>query len=339
MTLIRGISPEECLPSTQHCFISVVIPTYRRPELLDRCLAALFSQTMNRSHYEIVVVDDGPSEETRHVARRWSTRSGPRVRYLPNEGRHGPAAARNTGWQAGYGEIIAFTDDDCIPARDWLAIGSAPFEDSTVDGVSGRIVVPIPNVPTDYEHTVAGLEHGPFATANCLYRRTALASVGGFDERFTVAWREDTDLEFALRHQGCRLILRSAAIVVHPVRPAAWGVSLTLQRNNVFNALLYKKHPVLYRWFIQQAPPWRYYATLFFLAAAGVAWMAGSHGMARVSLAIWLGFTAEFCRRRLAKTSRRLEHVAEMVVTSVLIPPMAVFWRLRGALKYRVVFL
>jgi GT2 family glycosyltransferase len=77
----------------------------------------------------------------------------------------------------------------------------------------------------------------------------------GFDERFTVAWREDTDLEFALRTQGYRLARQPAAIVVHPVRPMRWGISLTLQRNNIFNALLYKKHPLLYRWFIQTVLP------------------------------------------------------------------------------------
>jgi hypothetical protein len=52
-----------------------------------------------------------------------------------------------------------------------------------------------------------------------------------------------------------RLARQPAAIVVHPVRSTRWGISLTLQRNNIFNALLYKKHPLLYRWFIQTVPP------------------------------------------------------------------------------------
>ncbi|HKN88326.1 MAG TPA: glycosyltransferase [Nitrospiraceae bacterium] len=324
---------------SQHCLVSVVVPTYRRPELLNRCLTALFMQTMEASRYEIIVVDDGPTDETREVVLSWSRRSGPRLRYLANEKRHGPAAARNRGWQAAAGDIIAFTDDDCIPAADWLAVAFGSMEDPTVDGVSGRIIVPVPSVPTDYEQTVAGLEHGPFATANCLYRRRALSVVGGFDERFTVAWREDTDLEFALRAQGHRLVCQPAAIVVHPVRPARWGVSVALQRNNIFNALLYKKHPVFYRWFIQAVPPWRYYLALVALLGAGLALAVGSTWGALIGVAIWLGLTVEFCRRRLTTTSHRLEHVAEMIVTSALIPPLAIFWRLRGALRYRVVFL
>ena len=332
-------STEDCTFSAPHCCISIVVPTYRRPELLTRCLSALFMQTMEPSRYEIVVVDDGPTDETKEVVLSWSRRRGPRVRYLANEERHGPAAARNRGWQAAAGNIIAFTDDDCIPAADWLAVASAAFEDPAVQGVSGRIIVPVPSVPTDYEQTVTGLERGPFATANCLYRRRALSAVGGFDERFTVAWREDTDPEFALRAQGYRLVRQPAAIVVHPVRPAKWGVSLALQRNNVFNALLYKKHPVFYRWFIQAVPPWRYYLALIALLEAGVALAIGSTWGTVLGVAIWLALTVEFCRRRLATTSHRLEHVAEMVVTSALIPPVAIFWRLRGALRYRVVFL
>ena len=332
-----ALSTQHCRPSP--CLISVVVPTYKRPDLLDRCLAALFSQTMNSSNYEIVVVDDGPTENTKRVVLALSVRSGPRVRYLANEGRHGPAAARNKGWQAAHGELIAFTDDDCIPAPDWLSVGSAAFVDPTIHGLSGRIVVPIPNTPTDYEQTVAGLEQGPFATANCWYRRSVLCSVGGFDERFTVAWREDTDLEFACRRHGFRLICLPAAVVVHPVRAATWGVSVRLQRNNVFNALLYKKYPDLYRRFIQAMPPWRYYMAVTALIGAAIAVAAGSIWVGILSLMIWLGLTAEFCLRRLARTSRSAGHILEMIVTSVLIPPVAIYWRLRGAVKYHVAFL
>jgi GT2 family glycosyltransferase len=294
---------------------------------------------MDPSRYEIIVVDDGPTDETRQVVQSCSLKSGPRVRYLANEKRHGPAAARNTGWQAAAGDLIAFTDDDCIPANDWLTVGVGPFVDPIIQGTSGRIIVPIPRVPTDYEKTMAGLEHGPFATANCFYCRDALLSVGGFDERFTVAWREDSDLEFALRTQGFRLVRVPAAIVVHPVRPAPWGISLTLQRNNMFNALLYKKHPLLYRRFIQRVPPWRYYLTLCALAGTGFALAVGSIWATFIGITEWLSLTVEFCLRRLAKTSHRLEQVAEMIVTSAFIPPLAIFWRLKGALKYHVVFL
>jgi len=323
------------------CVVSVVVPTFKRPDLLKRCLEALAAQSLPPSAYEIVVVDDGSDIVTRDmVASIPHGHSQPEVRYLPSGKRHGPAAARNLGWKAARAEIIAFTDDDCVPDAGWLAAGMRAFEDPDVQGVSGRIVVPLRQwPPTDYELTVAGLQHAPFATANCLYRRTALAAVGGFDERFTRAWREDSDVEFSMRERQFLLCGEPEAVVVHPVRPAVWGVSVRLQRNSMFNALLYKKHPAWYRLRIQPSVPWRYYGIVGAGVAAGLSVMNNRLVIAGVVAAGWLILTADFCRLRLAPTSRRPGHVLEMVFTSVLIPPLAVFWRLYGALRYRVPFL
>ena len=83
--------------------------------------------------------------------------------------------------------------------------------------------------------------------------------MGGFDERFTAAWREDSDLFFTLLEHEKLYIHAPQAQVLHPVRPASWGVSMRQQRKSMFNALLYKKHPTLYRERIQAAPPWHYY--------------------------------------------------------------------------------
>src|SRR5207249_4945767 len=151
-----------------------------------------------------------------------------------------------------------------IPTPEWLRAGLAQFRDGVI-GVTGRVVVPLPQLPSDYERDAAGLEHGEFVTANCFYRRDALAAVGGFDERFTAPWREDSDLFFSLLerrardHPERRFVWARDAVVIHPVRPAPWGVSLGQQRKAMFNALLFKKHPRLYRQRVQPAPPWHYY--------------------------------------------------------------------------------
>ena len=78
------------------------------------------------------------------------------------------------------------------------------------------------------------------------------------DERFSAAWREDSDLHFTLLLHGGQIDRVPSALVVHPVRPARWGVSLNQQRKSLFNALLYKKHPRLYRQRIRPWPPWDY---------------------------------------------------------------------------------
>jgi GT2 family glycosyltransferase len=317
-----------------------VVPTYQRPELLSRCLVALGAQEFDPAAYEVVVADDAASELTRWQVEEFAGRARCAVRYVAAAGSHGPAAARNAGWRAAAGPIVAFTDDDCVPAPGWLAAGLRAFaEEPEAVAVSGQVVVPLPREPTDYEREAAGLEFAEFVTADCFCRRAVLAAVGGFDERFAAAWREDSDLHFALLGLGGKVIKAAGAVVVHPVRPAPWGASLRQQRKVQFDALLYKKHPRLYRRRIRRSPRWDYYATVAALAAAAVAAAAGASVPAAAAGAAWAALTGRLCACRLRGTSHAPRHVAEMVVTSVLIPPLAVFWRLCGAVKFRVPFL
>lgn len=330
-------------------FVSVVVPTCRRPDLLARCLAALLAQDQPGDSFEILVSDDAAREQTRRQLNAWMTRARERrirLRYIAGAGARGPAAARNAGWRAARGVIIAFTDDDCIPAPDWLSKGVAAFGPETrpaserrVDGVCGRLVVPLPDSPTDYQRNAAQLQQATFVTANCFYRRDMLAAIGGFDERFTMAWREDSDLHFRLMQRNARLIEVGDVVVTHPIRPAPWGVSVSQQRKSMYNALLYKKHPDPYRKYIQAAPPWRYYAIVGALGGMALGLLARRKRLAGLAAALWLGLTAAFCARRLRGVSHAPAHIAEMAVTSLVIPPLAVFWRLRGALKFRVWFL
>src|SRR3954453_20022322 len=89
--------------------ISVVVPTYRRPELLQRCLAALLRQNFARRDYEIVVVDDARSEYTRRQVEAIARVSPgmPRLRYVRAEAGRGPAVARNCGWRAARAPLVA----------------------------------------------------------------------------------------------------------------------------------------------------------------------------------------------------------------------------------------
>ena len=321
--------------------VSVVVPTFNRSELLDRCLAALVAQSLDPAAYEIIIADDAASERTRAQVEGWRRRCavmGPVIHYVAVRNSHGPAAARNAGWRQAQGPVIAFTDDDCIPDRDWLKAGCAAFRDGAT-GVSGRIIVPLPDDPTDYERNAAGLATSEFVTANCFYRRSALEAVGGFDERFAMAWREDADLWLTFIGRGEPLVVAEDAVVVHPLRPAPWGVSLSQQRKSQYNALLYKKHPVLYRQRVQPGPPRDYYAIVTSIAGCLLGLGLRRPGVAVASFLVWARLTAAFIARRLQGTSRRPAHIVEMVVTSALIPPLAVYWRLRGAFAFRVRFL
>ena len=106
--------------------VSVVVPTFKRPTLLARCLEALLAQDFAPIEYEVIIVDDAVSDQTRCQVEQYAKRAemeGHTIRYFAATNSHGPAAARNIGLYAAYGEIIAFTDDDCIPSPGWLKAG------------------------------------------------------------------------------------------------------------------------------------------------------------------------------------------------------------------------
>ncbi len=320
--------------------VSVVVPTYRRPERLARCLTALIAQRFDPAGYEVLVADDAASSETRQQVETFARQSEVRISYLPVTDSHGPAAARNVGWRAARGNVIAFTDDDCIPDPDWLAKGIEPLElDEDLAAVTGRIVVPLPAEPSDYERDAAGLETAEFVTANCFCRRADLVELGGFDERFSAAWREDSDLHFRLLEAGRALLRTPEAVVIHPVRPAPWGVSLRQQRKVMFDALLFKKHPRLYRSRIRRRPLWNYYAIVLALIMAVAMAVRGAEGAALAAFCVWVLLTGWFLVRRLRGTSHTPRHIAEMAVTSAAIPVLSVFWRQYGAVKFRVLYL
>lgn len=322
---------------SDHLTASVVVPTRDRPDLLFRCLEALTRQTLSPDEYEVIVVDDGgKNPATRRIVEAHGSSSLVSVRYLRHDESAGPAAARNTGWRAAKGEIIAFTDDDTIPDIHWLERGLAAMDGGRgeADGVMGRIVVPLPAEPTDHELDTAGLETAEFATANVFYRREALDKVGGFDERFKAAWREDADLYFTMLERGATLRRAPEAVVVHPARPASWGVSLKQQRKTQYNALLYGKHPTLYRERLGHSPRW-YYGAVGLLGWGLVSAVRGRRRSSWFAWAAWLLVTAAFASKRLEHTSHHPKHVAEMLVTSAAIPPLSVYERLKGAVRFR----
>ncbi|MFD2351744.1 glycosyltransferase family 2 protein [Nonomuraea ferruginea] len=174
--------------------ITVVIPTIGRPSL-RATLAAL-------ADVPVVVADDRPG-----AAEPLEVSGG--VRVVRSGGR-GPAAARNAGWRAADTPWVAFLDDDVVPSPGWARAAWKDLVDlpEDVGGSQGRITVPLPSGrrPTDGERHTAGLVDADWPTADMAYRRSALERVGGFDERFPRAYREDADLALRVRRAGYRLV-------------------------------------------------------------------------------------------------------------------------------------
>jgi len=322
--------------------ISVIIPTYKRPLLLENCLNALLGQSIEKNAFEIIVVTDGPDEETFMMLQKLQKENQAfNISGYSLLNKRGPAAARNTGWKLAKGELIAFTDDDCIPDKNWLNALWQFYSNAGKKEIAftGKLIVPLSATCTDYEANVARLETCEFITANCACSRIALEQVNGFDENFTTAWREDSDLQFKFLEAAIPVLKVPAAIVTHPVRKAGWGISFAEQKKSMFNALLFKKHPLLYKQKISSKPVWGYYiiicAALFgVFAVISKMWLP-----ALIALGLWLMLVLLFAFKRMSGTSKNIYHVTEMVITSMFIPFLSVFWTLYGAAKYKTFFL
>jgi GT2 family glycosyltransferase len=201
------------------------------------------------------------------------------------------------------------------------------------------VLVPADDPPTDFQRNVKNLEHGEFLTCNVFYRRTALERVGGFDARFTAPFREDSDLHYRVEAMGGAMIKDPELTVVHPAARGEFGVSLRLQRYSQFNALMYKKHPQKYRRRLQSRPPVLYYAITATGILALTSAIAGRKPLALLLSGLWAALDGLLFLRRASGVAHTPVHLLDLAVTSLLIPPLSIYWRLRGAFRYRVIFI
>jgi len=309
----------------------IVIPTAGRRSL-ERVLATLEGSHGPRPQ-RVVVVDDrgGAAEPLQPAAGGWVR---DRLVVLRSEG-GGPAAARNRGWRSCDAPWVAFLDDDVVVPEAWLDHLAADLAATAADvwGSQGRIVVPLPEGrrPTDWERATAGLVHARWATADMAYRRSALERLGGFDERFPRAYREDADMALRVQRAGGRLV-RGRRCIEHPVRPAGALASVRQQAGNADDVRMLALHGR--RWRDEAgAPPGRarrHAAIAAFGAAALASALLRRRGPAAIAAAAWAAGTAELATSRIAPGPRGPREVATMVGTSLLLPPVATAHRLRA---------
>ncbi|WP_067179000.1 glycosyltransferase family 2 protein [Microtetraspora niveoalba] len=332
--------------------ITVVIPTIGRPTL-RATLAAL------DPGLDVIVVDDRPEDLPGGLPADPADPGGSPVKVIRSGGR-GPAAARNAGWRAARTPWVAFLDDDVVPGPGWAEALRADLESlpEHVAGSQGRLEVPLPEGrrPTDAERTTAGLAGAHWITADMAYNRSALERVGGFDERFPRAYREDADLALRLLRAGFTLV-RGNRTTVHPVRDDGFWASVRAQRGNADDALMRRVHGP--GWRAQAGAPRgrlrRHLLVTALGAGAAAAFLTGlskagrragrrrrtrppgaAHWTAGAVLAAgWAALTAEFAWARIAPGPRTRDEVLRMVVTSLVIPPAACVHRLRGEIGRR----
>lgn len=205
----------------------MVVSTYQRAADLPGLIAALQAQTFPLDAFEVVIVDNGSTDGTAEVIERLAERSSLRIRPIRLDVNDGSSGGRNAGWRAARGEVIAFTDDDCLPEPDWLKAGVQALEDGVVL-VQGR---------TEPQRKVRALERGAgsarmdglYPTCNVFYRRDVLDETGGFDRSDGVklgfrpgsfgsgyGFGEDTMLAWRVARRG-KAVYAPDAVVRHAV--------------------------------------------------------------------------------------------------------------------------
>jgi glycosyltransferase involved in cell wall biosynthesis len=263
--------------------VAVVVATRNRAVLLLRLLDALARQT-GAPAFEVVIVDDGSSDDTSERVRKAADGLPYPVRLLRQEQSTGPAGARNLGWRESRAPIVAFTDDDCVPVPGWLRELVGALESPRADLAAGVTTFPAEQAERrgtwSYWMEDDGTS-GHYSTCNVVYRREVLDAVAGFDaEGFRQPGRgasrcvngEDADLAWRAIETGFRPTVAPGALVHHEVFPSHW---LTYVRNIPRRqgiVLLFKKHPQLRaQWGVE----WVYHTE----DAAALAVLAGAAGL------------------------------------------------------------
>lgn len=229
--------------------ISVIICTHNRSNRLLDALHAIENQTLSRDNFELIVVNDGSTDNTAEIAEKFKeqTALNAKVVHQPDSG---SAVSRNQGLKHVIGDIIAFTDDDCIPDNDWLEKGLKYFLGSEVDGVEG-VIYSSGVEETFFDGAPVTPRSKQFIggrTANMFYGRDVLLEVGGFDERFVMpfgpkkSFREDTDLAWRVKEKGA-IVFADDVKVFHPPRPLSIKGALKNQKLGFLDGLFFLKYP------------------------------------------------------------------------------------------------
>ncbi|MFA5148610.1 MAG: glycosyltransferase family A protein [Candidatus Omnitrophota bacterium] len=221
-------------------FLSIVIPTYNRKDLLKECLESLFDQTYPKEDYEIVVVDDGSTDGTEDLLRDMAAGHG-NLRYFRQEN-GGAYHACNTGIQRSSGEIIVFTDSDCAAPRDFLELTASYFKKHPdISACIGFPLITFKNKLfsplSDYyrrvfeagervEKVFSKLDPTVVLHTDCAaVKKDALINIGCFGAKFNRAWGGgDPDLGFKLLKKGYGILTSNKMFVYHRQRDTLLGL-------------------------------------------------------------------------------------------------------------------
>jgi glycosyltransferase involved in cell wall biosynthesis len=223
-------------------FVSIIVPARNCERTIGECLTSLLALDYPKDRVEILAVDNASTDWTRQVIQRYP------VRCL-HEPRRGPSAARNRGIEASVGDILAFTDADCVATPMWLSELAKDFEREEIWGVAGEVAADKPQTPAQryvamrrprLQETVLRLRR-PFAgTGNIAFRRETFQTISCFDPMLPSG--EDKDLVWRFSGAGLKLAYNPRALVLHRHRDTAWKLFVQFVGWGRGVALVHHKH-------------------------------------------------------------------------------------------------
>lgn len=289
--------------------VSVVVPVRNGERTIGDLLHALANQAGAPENTEIIVVDNGSTDGTRDIVRTAGV-------TLLEESTPGPSPARNRGTHVARGDVIAYTDADCIPTRRWLSALTRPFADPAMVMTAGRTLSYQPRTgaqryiaasPLKTAETSFRREQFPFAASeNVAIRRGRVLEIGGWAEDMTTA--EDVDLCFRLRQRfGSEISYVADAVVFHRDRETDAALRQQARGYGTGMARLYRRYPEHLEWGL---PQWLALTRTLATRATTPWWLAARRWLGSVPadrreyarydrmwvFAYWRGFLAE--RRR-----------------------------------------
>ncbi|MEN8106978.1 MAG: glycosyltransferase [Pseudomonadota bacterium] len=230
--------------------VSVIIPVLNGATTITRTLGALVSQAGAPTQTEIIVVDNGSTDNTRKVVTQFDV-------TLLDEKTRGPSAARNHGLHAATGEVIVYLDADTLPTRSWLAELTAAFDDPEVIIAGGRVLGYPPNTGAERFMATHGIwepENNifrpvfPFVPSlNLAVRRDAALVIGGWAEDMLTG--EDVDFSYRiLKRFPTTIAYRPRAILFHQHRQTDGELRTQAWTYGEGGAQMYRRYPDAVNW-------------------------------------------------------------------------------------------
>lgn len=320
--------------------VSVVIPFRDGAAYLPGLFAALDAQTLPPESFEVLLVDDGSTDEGPELAGDWVAAAPERRRIVGGPGT-GPASARNAGIRAARGIWVASTDCDIEPHPGWLAAALETLEHTGAEAVEGPIDVRAGHAEGIYAVEQENSTGGRYMTGNMVYRRELLERLGGFDERFEAQFLEDSDLAFRILDEGHEIPFAASARVTHPVVGRSAVEVLRATSRTQWLALFAAKHPERYRRELRPlVRPLTAIDVDVLVALAAAAAIPRSRGLARAALTL---AAANGLKRGLVTaqvhTAPDPEQAARRAGLALAVPPLRAFWWLVGCIRFRKVTL